>query len=124
MLSLKNFSASSGGNIFSEEVIKSGSLSIHASSAGTIEIGAEADRIDVSASSAGQVEIVVKQQVSMRMPVVATSKCLRFASKEGRPPKPAAAAIIKVSVTDDIMANASSGGSARYRGDPSKSMTD
>jgi hypothetical protein len=120
---LEKLSASSGGNIFSEEVIKSNSLDIHASSAGTIEIGAEADRIEVSASSAGQVEIQGKAgslnaDVSSGGQIDAYDLEAKKVSAEA-----SSGGSAKVNVIDDIMANASSGGTVRYRGDPSKSMT-
>lgn len=120
---LEKLSASSGGNIFSEESLKSGSLKIHASSAGSIEIGAEADRIEISASSAGQVEVRGKTTTldadassggQINAYDLEAKKVTAEASSGGE---------AKVSVSDDIMANASSGGSVRYRGDPTKSMT-
>jgi hypothetical protein len=45
----------SGGNIFSEDVIKTSKLSLSATSAGTIEIQAEVDQLEANAGSAGEI---------------------------------------------------------------------
>jgi hypothetical protein len=116
-------SSSSGGNIFSEETIKSATLDVQASSGGSIEVSTESESVNACASSAGQIEIQGKTskfsgEVSSGGQVDAydlEAKSVNLEASSG--------GHLKASVSENIVANASSGGSIRYRGDPSKSMT-
>jgi hypothetical protein len=116
-------SASSAGSVFSEDPIKADEIEVSVSSAGSIEISVNAKSVDVSASSAGQVELQGKTE---RLDIDASSagqidaydldaqKVVAEASSAGS---------LKISVAEDLTANASSGGSIRYHGNPNRSNT-
>ena len=120
---LEKLSASSAGNIYSQGVIKTSSLEVGASSAGTIEIEVEGGDLDLSASSAGEIEIkgkarALKADASSAGEIDAYDTEVESVSVDA-----SSAGSIKVNVKDALNANASSGGSIRYRGNPSKSIT-
>lgn len=120
---LNRLSASSAGSIFSEGSIRADELEIGSSSAGTIEIAIEAERVEVSASSAGEIELQGKAKnlvvdVSSAGEIDAYDLEAQTVTAEA-----SSAGSVKIQVTASLMANASSGGSIRYRGNPGKSMT-
>lgn len=124
-VSVDRLSASSAGNIYSDGVIKSSSMELNASSAATIEVELDVtDDISASASSAAEIELKGK---SKRLRAEASSAGqidaddLLAKSVEA---DASSAGSIKVSVENELVAHASSGGSIRFRGNPSKSITD
>jgi hypothetical protein len=120
---LDKLSASSAGNIYSQGVIKTSSLEVGSSSAGTIEIEVDAGEVDISASSAGEIEI---KGIAKSLNADASSAGEIDAydlEVESVVVDASSAGSIKVNVKDALSANASSGGSIRYRGNPSKSIT-
>jgi formylmethanofuran dehydrogenase subunit C len=120
---INKLSASSGGNIFSDETLKSSTLDLQASSAGTIEVTADAESISANASSAGEIEIQGKTtSVSADAASGGQVNAYELMSKKANA-EASSGGSVKVSVSDEVEANASSGGSVRYRGDPAKSMT-
>ena len=122
--SLEGISASSAADVYSESVIKSDYLEISASSAGSIDINVDANKLDISVSSSGDVEIT---GTAKHLDATASSageidgfdlKC------ESADVNTSSAGSIKVNVTESIRARASSGGSVKYKGNPSNSNTD
>ncbi|MTI20077.1 DUF2807 domain-containing protein [Fulvivirga sp. RKSG066] len=122
--SLEGITASSASSVFSEGVIKGEELTVSVSSAADVEIEVDVEELDVNVSSSGDLEVAGKAR---KLDVSASSAggvdaydldasvaYVRASSAGG----------VKVSVRDEINAEASSGGSIKYKGDPGKSQTD
>jgi hypothetical protein len=117
-------SASSAGSIFSEGTIEAGDMEVSASSAGSIEITVNARSVDASASSAGEIELQGKTKsleigASSAGQIDAYDLEAQIVSAEA-----SSAGAVKLTVVDELKANASSGGNIRYHGNPNKSITD
>ncbi|MEJ1241571.1 head GIN domain-containing protein [Chryseolinea sp. T2] len=120
---LDRLSASSAGNIYSQGVIKTSSLEIGSSSAGTIEVEVDAGEMEISASSAGEIEIKGKAR-SLKADASSAGEIDAYDLEvENVTVEASSAGSVKVNVKEALNANASSGGSIRYRGNPSKSIT-
>lgn len=120
---LSKLSASSAGSIFSEGTIKAGSLEISASSAGSIEVTIDAESVDVSASSAGDVELKGKAE-SIHADASSAGEIDAYDLESNRVDAGASTAgTVKIHVTGNLDAKASSGGTIRYRGNPDRSNT-
>lgn len=120
---LEKLSASSAGNIFSEDVIRASDMEIQCSSAGNIEVSLDCETVEVSSSSAGQVELQGKAK-SLTADASSAGQIDAYDLDADRVEAEASsAASMKVSVQSNLNANASSGGSIRYRGNPAKSVT-
>lgn len=120
---LEKLSASSAGRILSEGTLRANSLEISASSAGSVEAYIETDDLDVTASSAGDIELKGKAktfEVNASSAGVVDAYDLEAEKVEA---DASSAGAIKLSVTKELLANASSGGGIRYRGNPDKSNT-
>ncbi len=120
---LDKISASSASNVFSDGVIKARNLEVHVSSAANIEISLEATDVAVHASSAGDIilegkAISIEAEASSAGEVDAYNLIVETA--EG---KASSAGSIKMNVSKALNAHASSGGSIRYHGNPSKTNT-
>lgn len=122
-VNLDKLSASSAGSIFSEGPLKGREMDISASSAGSIEVTINANFADVSSSSAGDVELKGK-----------VSKINLDASSAGEidaydleansvDAEASSGGSVKIKVVESLEAHASSGGTIRYRGDPDSSNT-
>lgn len=120
---LEKLIASSGANIFTEDVIKSKSIFISSSSGADVEVSVDCDDLKLEASSGG--DIVVEGKAK-RVEASASSAgdidayALEAEIGIGRA---SSAGGVKLSVSKEIQANASSGGSIRYRGNPVKANT-
>lgn len=122
-VNLDKLSASSAGSIFSEGTIKTRSMDISASSAGSVEISIEANSIEVSSSSAGDVELKGK---ATRINIDASSAGEIDAydlQAEEVDARASSAGSVKIHAKESLHAHASSGGSIRYRGNPDRSNT-
>ncbi len=120
---LEKLYASSAGNIFGEAPIRAESMTLQCSSAGNIEITVEGQRVDASASSAGQIEIKGRVR-EFRADVSSAGQINAYDLESQKADVEASSAgSVRVSVETDLHANASSGGSIRYRGNPSRSVT-
>lgn len=120
---LDKLSASSAGSIFSEGTIKTRLMDISASSAGSVEISIEANSIEVSSSSAGDVELKGK---ATRINIDASSAGEIDAydlEAEEVDARASSAGSVKIHAKESLHAHASSGGSIRYRGNPDRSDT-
>jgi hypothetical protein len=121
---LDKLSASSAGSIYSEEAVKSSSLDISASSAGEIEVAIDAESVTASASSAGELELTGKTK-SLSVDASSAGEIDAYNLDAAKVQAEASSgASIKISVTTELNAHASSGGSIRFRGNPNKSVTD
>ena len=122
-VALDFISASSASNVFSEGVIKTSSMEIHASSAADIEISIEATDVQVSASSAGDVTVEGTAK-SINADASSSGEVDAYALQvETADASASSAGSIKLNVSQGLDASASSGGSVRYRGNPQKTNT-
>lgn len=123
-VNLTKISASSASNVFSDGVIRSGSLDVSVSSAASAELSIEAGTSVVEASSAA--DVVLEGKVK-KLEVEASSAgdvdAYGLESEEVSA-SASSAGSIKVNVTKQLDARASSGGSVRYRGSPARTNTD
>ncbi|MDL5049404.1 head GIN domain-containing protein [Oscillatoria amoena NRMC-F 0135] len=120
---LEKISASSASNVFSEDVIKARNLSFSASSAASIDVSVEAATITVSASSAADVDLRGKaDQLTVDVSSSGEVDAYDLESKSVTV-QASSAGTAKVNVTDELSARASSAGSVRYKGNPSRSNT-
>jgi hypothetical protein len=120
---LEKLEASSGSNIFSEGTIKCTNMVIHAASGASIEAVLDANSVIAEASSAGDIDI---KGTTKSLEAEADSGGVLDAYDlvaESVDAEASSAGSMKVSVTENFKANASSAGSIRYRGNPSKSVT-
>ncbi len=122
-VSLEKISASSAGNIFAEGVVKSESLTISASSAGSVEISIDANRVTVDASSAGRIELEGKSK-SLEVEASSAGDVDAYSLESEKVNAQASSAgSVKVTVSKEIEAHASSAGDVRYRGNPARTNT-
>jgi len=120
---LTKISASSAGNIYSDGPIKATTLGLSCSSAGTIEVQAQAESITADASSAGDIELTGTTK-SFSAEVSSAGEIDAYDLESDKVVASAVSAgSIKVSVVSELKAEASSGGSVRYRGNPTKTNT-
>lgn len=120
---LDKLSASSAGSIYSEGPLKANSMEISASSAGSIEVSIDAGSAEVSASSAGDVELKGNAK-SISVDASSAGEIDAYDLEAERVEAEASTGgSVKVNVTQNLNAHASSGGSIRYRGNPDKSIT-
>jgi hypothetical protein len=120
---LHKLSASSAGSIYSDGTIRANSLEISASSAGSIEVNVDARSAEVSASSAGDVELKGKAE-SVTVEASSAGEIDAYDLDVARVEAEASSGgSVKVNVSENLNARASSGGSIRYRGNPDRSNT-
>jgi hypothetical protein len=120
---LDKISASSASNVFSEGAIKASSMDVHASSAANIEISLEADRVQVHASSAGDVILEGKaKSIDAEASSAGEVDAYNFVT-DTADASASSAGSIKLNVSQELEGHASSGGSIRYRGNPTKTNT-
>lgn len=120
---LEKLSASSAGSIFSEGMIKGDQMEISASSAGSVEVTLDVKSLVVDASSAAEIELkgkAVELEAEASSAAQIDAYDLEAAAIEA---DVSSGASMKLNVVQDLQAHASSGGSIRYRGNPGKSFT-
>jgi Putative auto-transporter adhesin, head GIN domain len=115
--------ASSAGNIYGEDTLVAESLKIESSSAATIEIRIEVGSLRADISSASDVELEgtadkATVEVTTAGELEAYDLEVNSATLEA-----ASAGSMKITVKNSIEAEASSGGSIRYRGNPMHAIT-
>lgn len=120
---LEKLYASSAGNIFSDGVLRTEDLVLQCSSAGNIEIEVDARNIEASASSAGQIEIRGRTK-SFEADASSAGQINAYElDSDAANVSASSAGQIRLSVESSLRADASSGGSIRFRGNPSRSIT-
>ncbi|MEM6358638.1 MAG: head GIN domain-containing protein [Bacteroidota bacterium] len=121
---LEDISASSAATIISNGTIKGDRLDLSVSSAADIEIDVDVDEIDASASSAGDIELSGSAKyINASASSAGGVDAYDLEAKQVRA-RASSGGGVKVFATDEIDARASSGGSIRYRGNPARSQTD
>lgn len=123
-VSIEKISASSASSIYTQGKLRGNRLSINASSAATIELDIEVNSIDVSTSSAAEVELKGKVKEASYESSSAGEIDADDLEAENVKASVSSAGFIRLFVTKDFVGRASSGGSIRYRGSPSRSNTD
>jgi hypothetical protein len=121
---LDKLSASSAGGIYSEGSIKANSMEISASSAGTIDVAIETNALEASASSAGDIELRGKAKTITVDASSAGEVDAYDLESDSVNAEASSGGSIKVNVKESLTAHASSGGGIKYRGNPEKSITD
>jgi hypothetical protein len=117
-------SASSAGSIFSEGTIQANDLEVSASSAGSIEITLDAGGVNASASSAGEIELQGKTK-SLNIDASSAGQIDAYDLEAQKVTAEASSAgSLKINVISELVARASSGGNIRYHGNPDKFITD
>jgi hypothetical protein len=122
-VSIDRLSVSSAASILSEGTIQATNLELNASSAGEMKISVEAENVSISASSAGEVKAKgkcksVSADASSAGEVDAYDLEAKSASAQA-----SSGGSVQVYVTENLVAQASSGGDVKYRGNPDKSVT-
>jgi len=121
---LEKLSASSAANLFSTDPIKSDRLEISVSSAGSVEAKLESESVSVSTSSAGKTVLEGKTK-SLEIEASSAGDIDAYnLESENVNVSVSSAGSAKISVSKELEAHASSGGSIRYRGNPLKTNTD
>ncbi len=122
-VALEKIAASSASNIFSEGRIKTSTMTINASSAASVEIGLDTESVVIDASSAANIELEGKSKKFEAEASSAGDIDAYNLESEIVTAQASSAGSIKVSVTKEIDGHASSGGSIKYRGNPTKTNT-
>lgn len=122
-VTLERISSSSASNVFSEGTIKASMLDVSASSAGSVEISLDAESVSVDVSSAGDATLEGKAR-SLRLESSSAGSVDAYNLEcESVDASVSSAGSAKVFVSKELDAQASSGGSIRYRGSPLKTNT-
>ena len=117
---LDKLSASSAGSIFSESGIQANSIEISASSAGSVEVAIDAESAEISSSSAGDVELKGRaKEISVEASSAGQIDAYDLLADKVEA-EASTAGSVKVNVKESLNARASTGGSVRYRGNPDR----
>ena len=120
---LEKIAASSAANVFSDGTISGKRLVISASSAASVDLPIDVEELDVSASSAADVGLRGKaKNVELDASSAGEVDSYHLEADEVRSTA-SSAGTIKLSVRKSINARASTGGSIRWRGNPTQSNT-
>ncbi len=121
---IDGITATSASNVYSEGTVRSDQLEIAVSSAASAELEVEAELLSISASSSGDVEISgTANQAQVKVSSAGEVDAYDLVVDE-MSVTASSAGDAKVFAKKSIQAHASSGGSVRYRGNPSQSQTD
>ncbi len=123
-VAIDKISASSASNVYGQEPIKSNRLYVNASSAASVDIAIDVQSIEVSTSSAADVELKGRAGSADYEASSAGEIDAEDLTAENVKASASSAGSIRLSVSKIFDGRASSGGSIRYRGNPSKSNTD
>ena len=116
-------SASSAGSVFGEGTLEADEIELSAASAGSIEIDVRSQLVEAGASSAGQIEVQGKTK-KFRVDASGAGQVDAYdLDAQEVTAEASGAGSIKLTVGDDLEARASSGGSIRYHGNPNNSNT-
>jgi hypothetical protein len=122
-VNIERISSSSASNVFSEGVVKANTLDISASSAGSVEISLDAESVSLDVSSAGDATLEGKAR-SLRIEASSAGSVDAYnLESESADASVSSAGSAKIFVSKELDAQASSGGSIRYRGSPLKTNT-
>ena len=122
-VTLEKLSASSAANIFSESTIKTSRLDVSASSAASIEVTIDAGDVLADVSSAADIVMEGKAR-SLEAEASSAGDIDAYNLEcESVVASVSSAGSAKVNCTKEIEAQASSGGTIRYRGNPGRTNT-
>ncbi len=122
-VSLNKLHVSSAANVFSDGTIKAKTMDISASSAGSAELSIDAESVSIDASSAGDI-VLEGRAVNIEVEVSSAGEIDAYGlESENGNASASSAGSAKISVSKELTAQASSGGSIRYRGSPAKTNT-
>lgn len=122
-VSLNKLHVSSAANLFSDGTIKAKTMDISASSAGSAELSIDAESVSIDASSAGDV-VLEGRALNIEIEVSSAGEIDAYGlESENGNASASSAGSAKISVSKELTAHASSGGSIRYRGSPAKTNT-
>lgn len=120
---LEKIIGSSAANIFSQEAIKADKLELRASSAASLELTVDVNELTCDASSAGEMELEGKTR-EVHFDASSAAKIDGYDLQADIVKANASSAgSIKVTVINELYAEASSGGDIRYRGNALKTHT-
>ncbi|MFN5168974.1 MAG: head GIN domain-containing protein [Cyclobacteriaceae bacterium] len=122
-VTLEKLSASSAANIFSESTIKTERLDVSASSAASIEVAIDAGDVLADVSSAADIVMEGKARTLEAEASSAGDIDAYNLECESVTASVSSAGSAKVNCTKEIDAQASSGGTIRYRGNPGRTNT-
>lgn len=123
-VSINKIGASSASNVFGENTISAKTLDISASSAANIELNVEADEVYVDVGSAADITLEGKAR-KFRVEAGSAGSVDAYSFEcEIVDASVSSAGSAKINVTKELDAEASSGGSIRYRGNPTNTNTD
>jgi hypothetical protein len=120
---LEKITAYSASNVFSEGTLKASALELHAASAAVIELTLDGGELRAHAGSAGNINLEGKAKRLVAEASSAGSIDAYNLEAEVVEAEAESAGSIRVNVGKEIQADASSGGSIRYRGNPIKTNT-
>jgi hypothetical protein len=121
---IKRITSASAANVFSDGVLKASTLEITCVSAASIELKLEADNVTIEVASAGDVTLEGKaRSLTLETGSAGSVDAYNFEC-ENVEATAASAGTAKINVTKSLKAEASSGGSIRYRGNPTSTNTD
>ena len=120
---IDKISASAAANVYAEGPVQASSLEISAASAGSVDITIDAEKLTANASAAGDMELKGKAK-SITVLAESAGEIDAFdLEAENVTAHAESSGSVKVSVTKDLVARAESGGGIRYRGNPDKQIT-
>jgi len=123
-VTLEKLSASSASSVFSEGIVKTPSLDLAVASAANVELQLEAGDVTVDVASAGDITLEGKaKNLSIEASSAGSVDAYNFECEKVEATVSSAGSA-KINVTKTLDANASSGGSIRYRGNPGSTNTD
>jgi hypothetical protein len=123
-VTLEKLSASSASNVFSEGTMKTPRLDVAVASAANVELQLESDDVTVDVASAGDITLEGKaKNLSIEASSAGSVDAYNFECEKVEATVSSAGSA-KINVTKTLNAEASSGGSIRYRGNPSSTNTD
>jgi len=122
-VTLEKISASSASSVFSEGTIRSTNMDISSASAANVELQLEAQKVTVDVASAGDVVLEGKaKELRLEASSAGSVDAYNFEC-ERIDANVSSAGSAKINVTKSLDAEASSGGSIRYRGNPPSTNT-
>jgi len=121
---IARISSSSASSIFTDGILKTSALEISCASAGNVELKVEAESVSIDVASAGDVTLEGKaKRLTLEASTAGSVDAYNFEC-ETVEATAASGATVKIAVSKSLKAEASSGGSIRYRGNPSSTDTD
>lgn len=123
-VNIERISAASASTVVSEGIVKTTSLDVAVASAAKVELEVEANDVVVDAASAGDIRLEGKGK-NLRVEASSAGSVDAYSFEcETVEARAATAGSARINVTKSLDAQASSGGSIRYRGNPSSTNTD